>query len=301
MCECAPVKDIAILATSHNRRELTLRTIESLGRQRSEWTLNVETFLVDDGSTDGTGDAVANTFPEVHILRGDGTLFWNGGMRVAFDSALKKGFDAYIFLNDDTILYEDALSRIIQCAETWSASHGPAIVVGSTRSPGSGKHTYGGYVRRTKGLKIWFEMVEPHATMMIPCETMNCNFVLIPAEIANVVGNLEPRFRHQFGDLDYGFRAKQAGFDVVVAPGFIGECEENAAGRQWRNSRNGLGSRWKSLRSPKGVPFGEWILYARRHFGWRWLPYALSPYIKTFFYTFLPGSSHSNGKPEDVH
>jgi hypothetical protein len=33
--------------------------------------------------------------------------------------------------------------------------------------------------------------------------------------------------------------------------------------------------------SPKGAPFREWLLYTRRHFGWRWPLYALSPYVKT--------------------
>jgi hypothetical protein len=49
----------------------------------------IEVFLVDDGSTDGTADAVREVWPEATIIQGDGNLFWCGGMRVAWAAAAK--------------------------------------------------------------------------------------------------------------------------------------------------------------------------------------------------------------------
>ena len=55
-------------------------------------------YLVDDGSRDGTSRSVAVRFPQISILEGDGSLFWNGGMRKAFAQRLPKVFDGYILV-----------------------------------------------------------------------------------------------------------------------------------------------------------------------------------------------------------
>jgi hypothetical protein len=41
-------------------------------------------------SSDGTSEAVCEAFPQASILRGQGSLFWNGGMRVAFEAAMQR-------------------------------------------------------------------------------------------------------------------------------------------------------------------------------------------------------------------
>jgi GT2 family glycosyltransferase len=267
--------------TSFNRRELTLRSLGSLYRQKREPDVLFMVFLVDDGCTDGTAEAVLSQFPDVNILRGDGSLFWNGGMRMAFAAAMQANFDAYLFLNDDTVLYDDALQRAIGCARSYIDAGAPAIVVGSTRSAVTGEHSYGGIVRRLHGPAMTLEKVLPHLSSSLPCDTMNGNFALIPREIATVIGNVEARYRHQFGDLDYGLRATRAGFCVVVAPGYVGECNPNPRAGSWRDTKMSFAQRWVNLTSPKGVPFSEWFLFTRRHYGWRWPFYSVSPYLKT--------------------
>jgi GT2 family glycosyltransferase len=277
---------IAVLITSFNRRETTLCCLAALHAQRALDNPHIETFLVDDRCNDGTGEAVREKFPGVHVLKSTGNLFWNGGMRMAFAVAMQGDFDAYLFLNDDTILEPDALERLIASTRACFAST-PAIMVGSARSPASRKLSYGGYKVRKSGLSLRFDLVKPHPQKVIPCDTMNGNLVLIPAEVAKRIGNLEERFRHQFGDLDYGLRAKQAGFPILVAPGFLGHCAENSPAGTWKDQRTTFMRRWSNLLSPKGVPFREWILFTQRHYGWRFPVYALSPYLKTIVSSLL--------------
>lgn len=276
-----PIRRIAVLITSHNRRELTLGSLSALFRQRGLEEIELSVYLVDDGSTDGTAEAVQSSYPKVHILAGSGDLFWCGGMRLAFATAMQDDPDAYLLMNDDTILYEDALLRTVKCAFDLIAARKPSIVVGSTCAPGSTKRTYGGFVVHKRGLSFEFHPVLPHQTEAIVCDTLNGNFALIPREIARAVGNIDPRFRHQLGDLDYGLRARQLGFSIVVAPGYIGECGQNARAGTWRDPSASFAKRWKNLMSPKGVPVREWVIFTRRHYGWRWLHYAASPYAKT--------------------
>lgn len=279
--DCMSSYKVAVLMTSYNRRELTIKSLSSLYTQRITADIRLTTFLVSDGCTDGTEEAVRSMFNQVRLLDGDGALFWNGGMRIALDAAMRESFDAYLFLNDDTILYEGALAQMIGSSRSQTLMGQPSIMVGSIKSPGDGQHAYGGLSMRARGLELSFERVLPHESLCTGCDTMNGNFVLIPADIAEALGNLDGRFRHQFGDLDYGLRARNAGFPVVVVPGYVGECRPNSKAGTWRDPDIALAKRWKNLLSPKGVPVSEWFLFTRRHFSWRWPYYFISPYLKT--------------------
>jgi len=65
--------------------------------------------MTDDGCTDGTSKEVLEQYPSVHIVSGDGTLFWNRGMYCAWKAAVKeREYDFYMWLNDDTTLEVNA-------------------------------------------------------------------------------------------------------------------------------------------------------------------------------------------------
>jgi GT2 family glycosyltransferase len=267
--------------TCFNRKRMTLAALDSLFSQNGVENVEVTIFLVDDGSRDGTSQAVAERFPQVSLLQGDGSLFWNGGMRKAFTHALAKGFDGYIWFNDDTRLDEDALQRLIACAVGVTELYGPAIVAGSVRDSNTGERSYGGVIKKASRLRLDFVPKLPDAREPSRCDTMNGNFTFIPAAVVERLGNLDCAFRHQLGDFDYGLRATKAGIPVILAPGYFGTCSDNPVNGTWRDRSQPLSKRWRHLLSPKGAPIREWLLYTRRHFGWRWPLYALSPYLKT--------------------
>ncbi len=277
------INKLAILMTSFNRRELTLKSLASLYAQEDVEGREFTVFLVDDGSKDGTSAAVSDQFPQVRLLQGDGSLFWNGGMRKAFAAAIEVGFDAYIWFNDDTLLLPNALSRLLDCAEASSTDSSPAIIVASVCDVPAGGHAYGGFTKRTNGPRVDFFPLIPSETEPLVADTMNGNFTLIPAALVARLGNLDATFRHQIGDMDYGLRATASGARVLVAPGYFGTCATNPQTGTWRDLSQPFSKRWKNLMSPKGAPPREWLLYTRRHFGWRWPLYAASPYLKTLF------------------
>ena len=68
-----------------NTKNITKNCIDSIIRKTKE--VKYEIILVDDGSTDGTAVAVKDSHPEVNIIQGDGNLFWNRGMHLAWKSA----------------------------------------------------------------------------------------------------------------------------------------------------------------------------------------------------------------------
>jgi GT2 family glycosyltransferase len=271
---------VAVLMTCHNRVSSTVRSIAALKAQVPAGIV-VDLFLVDDGSSDGTSAQVDSVFPGATILTGDGNLYWNGGMRLAFGAAMQEGYDFYFWLNDDTNLETDALARLAGAYDSASAqTNFPVIVVGSTRDPVTGELSYGGWHRlhRRVGLPSW-QKKPPDPENPVSCDTMNGNCVLIPRSVAERVGNLDPVFRQGFGDLDYGLRAVQLGCRIVVAPGYYGSCENNDGSGMWTDGAVPVLDRWRKLLGPKGLPIRAWATFTRRHKGPLWFLSWLAPYV----------------------
>lgn len=271
---------IAAILAAYNRREKTLACLAGLQGQGLGAEHSVQVFLTDDASPDGTAVAVRSSFPRVNILTGNGNLFWDGGMRLAFGEALRSNFDAYLWLNDDTILFPDCIARMIDALfELRREGHIKGIVVGSTCDKRTGIWTYGGAIRSSGYHPLKFKPVRPGESLR-RCDTFNGNCVLIPRHVAEIVGNISAGFTQGMGDFDYGLRSQQLGCSVWVAPGFVGYCSRNSNRGSWEDTELSLRERWKAVCGPKGLPPAEYRRYAARHAGRLWFLYWSMPYAR---------------------
>jgi GT2 family glycosyltransferase len=119
----------AVMAV-HNRRDHTLACLDSLrAQQLLGGTLDV--FVLDDASTDDTAAAIVERQPDVRLLRGDGQLYWNGGMRRAFGQAMAGDYDYYLWMNDDTKL-DDGVLALLQRAHFRRSVSGVGRQLGGT-------------------------------------------------------------------------------------------------------------------------------------------------------------------------
>jgi GT2 family glycosyltransferase len=266
--------------TCHNRRALTLRCLDSLRLQADAAELRL--FVVDDGSSDGTGGAVRAAWPGAETIAGDGTLYWNGGMRRAWNAAARSRPDFYLWLNDDVVLDPGALARLLGEARDHADGNGAVVIAGSTRQPGTDTASYGGQVRPDPRRPLRFTVVAPGATAQ-PVETVSGNIVLVSAAVYARLGNLSPCFVHTFGDLDYGLRARAIGIPVLVGSRFFGTCAgPDVSGSSLDPSLGRLGRLLRRLGEERKVHARDWRAFVRRHSGLaplRWL-YTLSPYAR---------------------
>ena len=270
---------IAVLLSCHNRREKTLMCLQMLFANRLPQSLTLHVILVDDGSSDGTSESVRATYPDVEIVKGDGTLFWNRGMHLAFSIAMSKGFDAYLWLNDDTFLFDDAIDRLFTYwqKDKSDSMHSNNLYVGSTRDVESEITTYGGLKRHGPIKRFRFDLVEPSVNM-IACDTMNGNCVLVPDNVARKLGNLDPVFEHAMGDIDYGLRAHKLGCKILLLPGYFGFCSKDEL-CSLPEAESGRLVRLKWLLGQKALPPKSWMSLVRRHGGILWPLYWIQPYL----------------------
>lgn len=250
-------KKLAVLMTCHNRREKTLQCLEALFLCPLEDGLRVSVHLVDDGSSDGTGDAVRQAYPSVSVIRGDGSLFWNRGMRMAWKAALEKNADFYLWLNDDTVLYPFALHHLLEASCRMDHR---AVISGSTCRPGTDDWTYGGM----SGGKP----VIPDGTLQ-ECELCHGNILWVPRQVVERIGILDGFYLHALGDYDYSRTARSRGIPLRVAPAYLGTCVWHDKAVPWTDREVGLAGRLRNLYSPLGNAQPRYYFhYVRKHDGW---------------------------------
>lgn len=248
---------IAVLITCHNRKEKTIQCLEALFVQNGLGDqISIEVFLVDDGCTDGTPEAIRRNFPQVNIIQGDGNLYWNRGMHLAWETASKgRDFDYYLWLNDDTFLFGYGLNTLF--LDFFPKS----IVCGVTQSSTNEASTYGGF--KTKPRKL----ITPNGSYQ-NADYCNGNCVLIPKYVFKKLGNLDPIFQHALGDFDYSLRARKNGIDIKVAPEFVGICENHDTVPKWRDNTLNIMDRLKNLYTPlSGCYPPEFFVFDKRHHG----------------------------------
>lgn len=274
--ECRRV--IALLAC-HNRLDLTLKCLAHLEQAAAAATIDIGAVLIDDG-TDGTADAASSAYDWVVARRGSGDLYWTRAMYLAQSIALPINPDFLLWLNDDTLLATDAMTKLLATAAIHEQEIGrAAIIVGTATDPVTAVPCYGGRIR-TGWLRRFRYRLVPPGKLYQPCETFNGNIALVPLAIARQLGNLDPAFDHALGDYDYGLRATKLGLPIVVAPGICGVCDPSRASSSLTESRLSLRERWAMLTAPKGLPPRSWALFTRRHGSWLWPLYFLWPYVR---------------------
>lgn len=271
---------LAALLTCHNRREQTLACLRALHACSLPPDCEFAVYLVDDGSHDGTGAAVRTEFPQITVIEGDGSLFWNGGMRRAFGAAMQQDHDFYLWLNDDTILYPDALQNVLVCSDEMASAHGGRrdVIVGATCDAVSGQLTYGGLVSRSR----WSQNTLVHLPAGVrpqPCQTLNGNCVLIPRQVVQAIGNIDDAFVHAIGDWDYGFRARRAGFGIWMAPGYVGTCSSNQPAVTPLVEAANIRLQLRKTCGPKRVPPHAWRVFVQRNCGPFWPVLFVRPYM----------------------
>lgn len=237
--------NLSIIIACHNRRELTVRCIEK-AKAAADYAGAKASFTVfDDGSTDGSADAIARLPVSARILTGDGSAYWARSMAFAETSVLGDASvpenGLIVWLNDDVELDVRAFAALAETVERAPGS----VVVGAMRDPLSGETTYSG-MRKTGFHPLKFDLV-PATGCMQSVDTFNGNLVLVPVGVARQLCGIDGGFSHALADIDYGLRCGRLGTPVILAPATYGTCPRNELPRP-----RSIRSDWRAFVGPKG-------------------------------------------------
>lgn len=268
---------IVVVLTCFNREDKTKNCIQTLvkGNQNIDFTF----VVVDDNSNDGTVEML-NTMKNkynIHIIEGNGSLYYCGGMRKGMDYLLnnsKLNYDYLLMINDDVEFFENSIQKIVLKAQNNKRS----IIVGATND-GYGKLSYGAVKYNKKG-KISYRKVGVDENTL-ECDTFNANCVLIPYEAFIKVGSIDTYYIHSLGDFDYGFKLKRGGWKIYSSDEYVGICNNNPIESTWQDKKLSRIERFKKKENVKGAPLKPWIYFLSKNFGIKsMIRYGFTPYIR---------------------
>lgn len=210
---------VAVVIPVRNRLAATVRFLESF-RQVSypAYTL----VVVDDGSTDGTGDVLREQFPEVVCLKGDGNLWWARSTNLGVRYALEQGYSHVLTINNDTLVSPDFLTHLVRT----SLAH-PGCIIGSRINFLSHPRviwSVGGYMNWQEGIILQLrdhggQEEEVLASRANPCpvEILTGCGTLVPAECYRRVGLYDAHSCPQYhADSEFILRAGKRGHAALV-------------------------------------------------------------------------------------
>lgn len=216
--------DLTLVIPTHNTRELTLACLASIERSRGR--LSLEVLVVDDGSTDGTGPALSAAFPAITVLPTPGGLGFtkavNLGLRTARGPLL-------LLLNSDTELPPGGLERLVEAfaGEPGLGVAGARLLYPDGRPQWSGGAAPDGLwlfvlasgltnpLGRLPGYR-WLRKSRDGGQV----DWVSGAALALRREVWDAIGPFDESFRFYAQDLDFCLRAKEAGWEIAVLPGF---------------------------------------------------------------------------------
>jgi GT2 family glycosyltransferase len=213
----APLPTIYIVLVNWNGKNITLDCLASL---HAVTYPRREVLVVDNASTDGSAETIAQRYPDVRMLRQKENLRFAGGNNAGIRYALEHGADAVMLLNNDTLVDPGFLEPMIErlssdrsCGAVapkiyyadaprsiWFAGGEISMWTGTMRHTGIRENDHGQY----------------DTSRTIDYASGCC--ILTGREVLERVGMLDESYFMYGEDADWSMRVRRAGYHILYEP-----------------------------------------------------------------------------------
>ena len=170
------------------------------------------TYLVDNGSSDGSVDLVREHFPDVTVLELRRNLGYSVAYNMATRRALEDGCDWVVWLNNDTLVLPGWLSRMAEAAASDRRIGVMGPVFADWDSDGPSR-----FMRARHAGVVPFMDDASHPP--VDCDWVEGSACAVSRSCVRAVGPLDPVFFMYWEEVDFCRRARREHWRVVIVPG----------------------------------------------------------------------------------
>jgi hypothetical protein len=208
---------VAILTINYNSRAYIEEFLASL---QAVAYPNYQLVVVDNASDDGSPEEIQWLFPQAVLMRNGENLGVSGGHNVGIRYCLEQRFDYILFLNNDTVVSQDFLDRLVETADERTMAAPKTYLYGR---PGLLDDTVGDFDWRRGVWRGWlYGKPEPlgfERPREVSMASLCC--LLVPIAVFRDVGLMDERFFMYYEDFDFVARAKAAGYRLHLNPAAV--------------------------------------------------------------------------------
>lgn len=233
-----------IIVLSWNGREDTLACLDCLRKLASD---DVAFVCVDNGSQDGSADAVRAAHPEVAVIENGRNLGFSGGNNAGIAHALSHGAEWVVLVNNDATLAPDAIERMRAAATRHPDAGALAGKLFFARDDeeqperiwfaGQRVRLWLGYAGRPAG---YGRPDAPALRVEREVDRAAGAFMAVSRGAIEAVGMLDDELFAYVEDVDWSVRISRAGFGVWLVPDAVARHRVSASTGGERGSTHAL-------------------------------------------------------------
>jgi len=187
--------------------------------------MDLDVIVVDNGSTDESGDRLEAEFPEVIMIKSSSNTGFTGGNNLGFQYALAQGYTYAMMLNNDVEVESDFLEPLVYALDENKGlgavqpliyfHHDKEVIwnAGSVRNSWTGETITLDYNVRDSGLeRRW---IRKNVDWLTGCAFM------VRTDVLKQIGLLKEEFFIYYEDVDLSFRIRKAGFSLGYEPSSV--------------------------------------------------------------------------------
>ena len=212
----APSTSVGIVVLSWNRRERLLACLSRLERLTGA---AVTIVVVDNASSDGSVDAIRRDFPDVTLLPQATNLGFVGGVNAGLREARRCGMKYAWLLNDDTLVDEDVLPKLV----AFAAEHPHLSVFSPVIRDDDEQRAlqFANGIVDWDGSEVFGDLPEARFDALVAgggTPVLIGTALLVDVGVIDSVEGFDPAFFAYWEDIDFCVRCAKAGFVSAVVP-----------------------------------------------------------------------------------
>ena len=280
--------NISLIIPVHNRLELSKKCIYFLNNLIKNDTISPEVnfnlVVVDDGSNDGTAEWITSNYSSIHLLKGDGNLWWSGSVNKGVRYAISVLNSDFVLLwNNDIVPSSDYFANLVS-----NVKENPNFILGSLIIDSNTDKVWskGGRFNVLTGKRSMFP--ERIAKGRFTYEWLTGMGTLIPVNIIERIGFWDNvNFPQYHGDFDFTLRANKSGYEIKVCKNLIIFNDTRYSSDKGFNFSSFINSlKGSNLRSRYNIS-KDILIYRKHCIGPLWIFSFIKKYLLYTYSTFF--------------